>query len=352
LPEKNITDLKATFSETEKDIIIGLYRNRLFDAVRDTKLYEKYSGKTFSQVPLNERFDLLVEGLKTSNLDLNDLLETKKILVEAYKNRPISQDFNPETGMFEGFLDEEEKLSAIQDESEKIDLIEDFISYMDTVKPKASKPEATEPAPETTEETTSENLVVRKNLISTINPNVFVYNDLSGTEKTYKYIVENNPDITFVYQFSLGQMQKYDAMSPKDFTKTKLSGQVQLRKIANGSSVGIITGQNSVSDSFSKTSDEYYDALKQIIDQSLNEISDIVNDGGKVAFSINGYGDPTLMPEELFVYLSKRLFEEFQYLNPGSEFAKEVTREVAKYQPVTDAEILAKFAGENDLLKC
>ena len=59
-----------------------------------------------------------------------------------------------------------------------------------------------------------------------------------------------------------------------------------------------------------------------------------------------------MLSKKLFVYLSKRLFEEFQYLNPGSEFAKEVTQEVAKYQPVTDAEILAKFEGENNPLKC
>jgi hypothetical protein len=58
------------------------------------------------------------------------------------------------------------------------------------------------------------------------------------------------------------------------------------------------------------------------------------------------------MPQELFVYLSKRLFEEFQYLNPGSEFTQEVNKEVAKYQPITDAEILAKFTEENDPLKC
>ena len=67
---------------------------------------------------------------------------------------------------------------------------------------------------------------------------------------------------------------------------------------------------------------------------------------------MNGYGDPALMPEELFVYLSRRLFEEFQYLNPGSEFAQEVSDEVAMYQRITDTEILAKFEGENNPLKC
>ena len=199
---------------------------------------------------------------------------------------------------------------------------------------------------------TSENLVERKNLIPTINPNVLVYNDLSGTEKAYKFIVDNNQDITFVYQFSLGQKQALDKMTEKEFNKKKVKGNLQLRKFANSSSVGIITGQDAVADAFSKVDPKFYPKRKAEIEEAISEIRQVIDGGGKVAFSINGYGDPTLMPQELFVYLSRRLFEEFQYLNPGSEFAEEVRKEVAKYQPITDAEILAKFEGENNPLKC
>ena len=199
---------------------------------------------------------------------------------------------------------------------------------------------------------TLDNLVKRVNLISTVNPNVFVYNDLSETADAYKYIVENNPDITFVYQFSLGQKQAYEQMSPAEFAKKKISGQVLLKRFANSSSIGLIAGQNSLSDAFSKLDTKYYDGIKNIIEDSIAQINDVINDGGKVAFSINGYGDPALMPQELFVYLSRRLFEEFQYLNPGSEFANEVSDQIANLQPITDAEILAKFEGENNPLKC
>ena len=127
---------------------------------------------------------------------------------------------------------------------------------------------------------------------------------------------------------------------------------IQHRKYANSSSVGISTGQDSVADAFSKIEPKLYSKRKTDIEKAIAEINQVVANGGKVAFSMNGYGDPALMPEELFVYLSRRLFEEFQYLNPGSEFTKEVSTEVAKYQPVTDAEILAKFDGENNPLKC
>jgi predicted kinase len=198
----------------------------------------------------------------------------------------------------------------------------------------------------------SDNLLERKNVIPTINPNVFVYNDLSGTEKAYQYIVDNNQDLTFVYQFSLGQKQALDKMTDAEFQKKKVKGNLQIRKIANSSSIGIITGQDSIADAFSTLDSKLYPKRKAEIEQAINEIRQVVDNGGKVAFSINGYGDPALMPQELFVYLSKRLFEEFQYLNPGSEFAQEISKEVAKYQPVTDAEILANFEGENNPLKC
>jgi hypothetical protein len=214
-----------------------------------------------------------------------------------------------------------------------------------------SKPEDTAEISED-DVVTNDALVERKNLIPTLNANVFVYNDLSGTEKAYKFIVDNNQDITFVYQFSFGQQQSFDKMTEEEFNKKKLTGQVQLKKLANSSSVGIITGQNSVTDSFSKTDPKYFKGLKTEIEKSISAINDVLDKGGKVAFSMNGYGDPVLMPQELFVYLSRRLFEEFQYLNPGSEFSQEVSKEVAKYQTITDAEILAKFEGENNPLNC
>ena len=141
-------------------------------------------------------------------------------------------------------------------------------------------------------------------------------------------------------------------MTPEQFNKKQLKGQVQLKKIANSSSIGLITGLTNVSDNFDKTELKYYKNIKAEIEKAIAEINTVIENGGKVAFSINGYGDPTLMPEELFVYLSRRLFEEFQYLNPGSEFVEEVSSEVAKYQPITDAEILAKFEGENNPLNC
>ncbi len=58
------------------------------------------------------------------------------------------------------------------------------------------------------------------------------------------------------------------------------------------------------------------------------------------------------MPEELFVYLSKRLFEEFQYVNPGSTMYDQVTELIGETQGITDEEILVQLELEEDPFKC
>jgi hypothetical protein len=58
------------------------------------------------------------------------------------------------------------------------------------------------------------------------------------------------------------------------------------------------------------------------------------------------------MPQELFVYLSKRLFEEFQYVNPGSTMYNEIKKMVDKKQGISDEEILIQLQLEEDPFKC
>ena len=58
------------------------------------------------------------------------------------------------------------------------------------------------------------------------------------------------------------------------------------------------------------------------------------------------------MPQELFVYLSKRLFEEFQFVNPGSTKFEEINKMVGIMQGITDEEILLQLELEEDPFKC
>jgi hypothetical protein len=72
----------------------------------------------------------------------------------------------------------------------------------------------------------------------------------------------------------------------------------------------------------------------------------------KIAFPTSGFGDPALMPQELFVYLSKRLFDEFGYINPGSVMYNEMQFRNAVAEGITDDEILDQLGLEEDPFKC
>jgi hypothetical protein len=58
------------------------------------------------------------------------------------------------------------------------------------------------------------------------------------------------------------------------------------------------------------------------------------------------------MPQELFVYLSKRLFEEFGYINPGSTKYNQVREMIIKTQGISDEEIEMQLELEEDPFKC
>jgi len=58
------------------------------------------------------------------------------------------------------------------------------------------------------------------------------------------------------------------------------------------------------------------------------------------------------MPQELFVYLSRELYDKFRYLNPGSLLFKEVNELVSDKQGVSDDEILQTYGFESDPFNC
>jgi hypothetical protein len=99
-------------------------------------------------------------------------------------------------------------------------------------------------------------------------------------------------------------------------------------------------------------SPDQYQTLKNIWEKRINIIKQIQEKGGKIAFPEYGFGDPNIMPQELFVYLSKRLFEEFQYVNPGSTKYDQMRDLVSASQGISDAEILIQLELEEDPFKC
>ena len=97
---------------------------------------------------------------------------------------------------------------------------------------------------------------------------------------------------------------------------------------------------------------EQFQTLKNIWEKRIHLIKQLQEKGGKIAFPEYGFGDPKTMPQELFVYLSKRLFEEFQYVNPGSTRYNEISSIIGAAQGITDEEILTQLELEEDPFKC
>jgi hypothetical protein len=180
------------------------------------------------------------------------------------------------------------------------------------------------------------------------NPQIYNFTVLGKFAKTaqnnvhYTNLANSNPDFVFIHNMLADETRNPNAV---------YAGQNGLRQKANFS-VGIVTSDRRLNDNFSDTKPESYKNIKDSFEESISAIKAYMADGRTVAFSKAGYGDPTIMPEELFVYLSKRLYEEFRYVNPGSTKYQEVMDVINRVQGISDAEILATFNDENNPFKC
>jgi hypothetical protein len=182
----------------------------------------------------------------------------------------------------------------------------------------------------------------RYGVTETINPQVFVYSNLQSQKSHYQKILDMNPDITLMYN-----------MTAKELTdpKVQFGGQNMIRSLSPGA-IGLPTSQDTVKDNFSKLAPADYERVKKGWEIMFAEAKKRMDNGEFIGLSKEGFGDQNIMPQELFVYLSKRLFEEFQYINPGSTQFTEVMDTINSMQDITDEEILQIFDDENDPFKC
>ena len=233
----------------------------------------------------------------------------------------------------------------------------DYLSNMDYANPERISPTVTpttrrgEQAVEedtTNTDTTSE--VKRLGLRSTDNPNVFMYND-SNAKNIYYYtnIGKNNPDVIFIHNTSVYEIK------PEQIAKgTNLGGASNFMSEIPSMSINFPTNlfASVVNGKQVDLDPSQYQTLKNIWEKRINIIKQIQEKDGKIAFPEYGFGDPNIMPQELFVYLSKRLFEEFQYVNPGSTKYDQMRDLVSASQGISDAEILTQLELEEDPFKC
>ena len=233
----------------------------------------------------------------------------------------------------------------------------DYLSGMDYANPERISPTVT-PTPQRGEQTAEEDStnmdttaeVKRLGLRSTDKEGVFMYND-SNAKNIYYYtnIGKNNPDVVFIHNTSVYEIK------PEQIAKgTNLGGASNFMSEIPSMSINLPTNlfASVVNGKQVELSPDQYQTLKNIWEKRINIIKQIQEKDGKIAFPEYGFGDPNIMPQELFVYLSKRLFEEFQYVNPGSTKYDQMRDLVSASQGISDAEILTQLELEEDPFKC
>jgi hypothetical protein len=185
----------------------------------------------------------------------------------------------------------------------------------------------------------------RLGLTETKRDQIFTYNDAnSKNEFYYTNISINNPDIVFIFNTS---KKEYDAQY-----KVKFNNQSYFGSKVPDMSIDFLTGMNNTNDGFSNLDPAKFGALKDLWERRIATVKSLIVGGVSVAFPETGFGNIASMPQELFVYLSKRLYEEFGYLNPGSTMYNDMMDIIGRTQGISDEEILQQFGLEEDPFKC
>lgn len=181
-------------------------------------------------------------------------------------------------------------------------------------------------------------------------PGTFVFKSLGKNAKHYQSLVKANPNVVFFTNEVLAKLA--------DESKT-FGGESLLSEYSDGMSIRIPTSYKTLGDNLSTMDPQEYEKAIERFEKRIQIAKEILFTpegewtGAEIAFSDAGYGTSTKMPEKLFVYLSRRLYEEFGYLNPGSELFNEIQDIVVRRQGISDQEIIEKFDNEtNDPFKC
>jgi hypothetical protein len=176
--------------------------------------------------------------------------------------------------------------------------------------------------------------------------NVFQYQDQLGDKDFYEKLVDANQTVVFV------RNNVNETYSNK---KKNFGGQQELDKFAGNMTMNITTSLTKLGDNFQNLPKQAYAEVMRLWEEEIAHIQSI-NDGQTkftpIAFPETGFGDPALMPQELFVYLSTRLFDAFGYVNPGSAMYNEMQKRTEIAEGLTDQEILDQLGLEEDPFKC
>ena len=224
----------------------------------------------------------------------------------------------------------------------------DYLSLLNYKQPSKIKDVAVptrsrRPILEDSDTTNLDTLTVRQGLKTTTKDKVFTYNDaFANSNVYYNNLMLNNQDVVFIHNTTLNELKS-------EFTKS-FGGQTALATNSSGMAVNFPTGNNRPNDAMEGLSTDEIKAIQDLYERRIAGIKELLDGETNIAFPETGIG--TSLPQELFVYLSKRLFEEFQYVNPGSTMYDQVNDLIGTAQGITDQEILSALQLEEDPFKC
>lgn len=153
------------------------------------------------------------------------------------------------------------------------------------------------------------------------------YNMTPKKTADYSAMLKGNPHVVFVFS---------DNVYSRENPNLKTGGSVDMRSMGN--SMGILTALKR-GESMKNLTPEQITQMKNKIEADIMELVSLRDDGKDIAFSEAGYGSPDTMPDELFLYLSERLYEEFGFINPGSSSLPSVKEIIGREQGISQQEI-------------
>lgn len=163
---------------------------------------------------------------------------------------------------------------------------------------------------------------------------LLAYNSSSVNIKTAKQLSENNPNTVFIYNYAV-KSQFNATVGDHAFFQETIPNAIGLPTRLTFGAEGM-----EMADVDGKISDENRIA----IENAITAIKQAQADGKLIAFSRQGYGQYMIgehknkvdVARETFLYLSKRLFDEFNFINPGYLGTEQGLTQVQSTQPITD----------------
>jgi hypothetical protein len=170
-----------------------------------------------------------------------------------------------------------------------------------------------------------------------------LYDSVDKENTYYKNLTNKNSKVVFLHSFTNSE---FEEGRNKNHTQQSV---IQLH--APDMTIPVIVSLDK-DDNLRDLSTDDKELLKEYWSKILSDAVEIKEKGGHIALPTSGFGDPSKMPQDLFVYLSRELYEKLRYLNPGSLLHDDISSLIYNKQGVSDDEILQKYGFESDPFKC